>query len=247
METMNKEDRNNFVIPLPHWLAQFIPNLFITPQHIVERPGRKDRQIFDASCRYTWDSVPINRMTSTPLGSEEPCRFSDVMTQVLSRIHSLCCHYGPMKDIVIHANDVKLAFHQIKLHPDIMGAFSYIIADKLFLSCGQPFGMDFSPANWETVRQVLEHLATHLFHDKSLCSKHRQFLAKLKWDRSLTSRKGLYRFTKAHWDALNTAVVDAGGLPLPTQHFIYVDNDIYVDIFSIEDFKQCIPASIEAI
>ena len=34
METMNKEDRNNFVIPLPHWLARFIPNLFITPQHI---------------------------------------------------------------------------------------------------------------------------------------------------------------------------------------------------------------------
>jgi hypothetical protein len=36
METMNKEDRNNFVIPLPHWLARFIPNLFITPQHILE-------------------------------------------------------------------------------------------------------------------------------------------------------------------------------------------------------------------
>jgi hypothetical protein len=73
LATMNKEDWNNFVIPLPHWLARFIPNLFITPQHILERPGKKDQQILDASQRYTWDSTPINRMTSTPFGSEIPC------------------------------------------------------------------------------------------------------------------------------------------------------------------------------
>ena len=47
-KTMNKEDKNNFVIPLPHWLARYIPNLFLTPQHILEKPGKKDRQIFDA-------------------------------------------------------------------------------------------------------------------------------------------------------------------------------------------------------
>jgi hypothetical protein len=60
LKTMNKEDKNNFVIPLPHWLAWFIPNLFFTPQHILEKPGKKDRQIFDASKRYTPDSVSIN-------------------------------------------------------------------------------------------------------------------------------------------------------------------------------------------
>ena len=98
-------------------------------------------------------------MTSTPQGSKEPCRFGDITDSMLSRIYSLCCHYGPTVDIVIHANDVKLAFHHIKLHPDIMGAFSYIIVDKLFLSCGQPFSMDLSPASWAVVRQVLEHLA----------------------------------------------------------------------------------------
>ena len=145
--TMNKEDRNNYAIPLPHWLARFIPNLFIKPQHILEHPGKKDRQIFDASRCYTWDSVPINRMTSTPLGSEEQCLFGDVMSRVLHRIYALRCHYGTSHNILVHANDVKSAFRQLKLHPDIMGAFSYIIADKLFLSCGQPFGTDFSPAN----------------------------------------------------------------------------------------------------
>jgi hypothetical protein len=247
LATMNKEDRNNFVIPLPHWSARFIPNLFITPQHILEHPGKKDRQIFDASRRYTWDSTPINCMTSTPLGSEIPCEFGTVMARVLHRIYSLRCHYGTKVDIVIHANDVKSAFRQVKLHPDIIGAFSYIIADKLFLSCGQPFGTDFSPANWEVVRQVLEHLATCLYQDGSLRSKHKALLDKLCWDRSLKGCSSRYFFTRAKWDSLNTAVVDAGGHPLPTPHFVYVDDDIYVDLYSIEDFEQCIASSIEAI
>jgi len=239
METMNKEDRNNYVIPLPHWLAHFIPNLFITPQRILEHPSKKDRQIFDASRRYTWDSTPIHHMTSTPHGSKEQCLFGDSMDRVLSRIYLLRCHYGPSVDIVIHANDVKSTFRQVKLHPDIMGAFSYLISDTLFLSCRHPFGMDFSPFNWEVVRQVLEHLATQLSHDTSLRIKHRHFLDKLTWDRSLSGRTGTYRFTKAQ--------VDAGGNALPTPHYVYADDDIYVDIFSVADFEQCIAASIEAI
>ena len=108
------------------------------------------------------------------------------MIRILSRIYSLRCQYGPTVDIIIHANDVKSALRQVKLHPDIMGAFSYIIADKLLLSCGQPFGTDFSPLNWEVVHQVLEHLATQHFQDTSLRTKHRPFLNNLTWDRSLS-------------------------------------------------------------
>jgi hypothetical protein len=52
MQNMNKEDRNNFVITLPHWIARYTPNLFFTPQHILIKPGRKNRQIFDASKRH---------------------------------------------------------------------------------------------------------------------------------------------------------------------------------------------------
>ena len=49
MATMNKEERNNYVLHVPHWLWRFIPHCFITPQHILETPGKKDCQIFDAS------------------------------------------------------------------------------------------------------------------------------------------------------------------------------------------------------
>jgi hypothetical protein len=91
-------------------------------------------------------------MTSNPFGSKEPGLFG-------SSIYILCVDSLSL-DVITHANDGKLAFRQIKLHPNIMGVFSCIIADQLFLSCRQPFGADFCPSNWETVHQVLEKIAT---------------------------------------------------------------------------------------
>jgi hypothetical protein len=78
METMNKEERNNYVVHVPHWIWHFVPHCLITPQHILVKPGKKNRQIFDASRRYHWDSLPVNAMTSTPRGSELPCLFGSV-------------------------------------------------------------------------------------------------------------------------------------------------------------------------
>ena len=46
---MNKEDRNQFIIPLPSWLTRFIRHLHITPQGLVIKPGKNDRLIWDGS------------------------------------------------------------------------------------------------------------------------------------------------------------------------------------------------------
>ena len=245
LKTMTKEDKNNFVIPIPHWLARFIPNLFFTPQHILEKPGKKDRQIFDASKRYTPSSVPINFMTSTPQGSEEQCLFGNVREDLYRRIYNLRITY-PGTDIVVHANDVKSAFRQIKLHPDIMGAFSYIIADKLFLSCGLPFGTDFSPANWEVVRQLIEAVAERIFPDDTLRIKHAKYLKQLNFDRCL-GKPARYPFTRAVPDGFNHGVRDDAGNDADTPHHTYVDDDIYAEIWDRVRIEQAVAASIEAI
>jgi hypothetical protein len=147
LSTMNNEERNNYVLHVPHWLWRFVPHCFITPQHILEKQGRKDRQIFDASRKYDWDSIPVNSMTSTPHGSELQCEFGSVRDELLARAYNLRISY-PTDDIVVHANDVKSCFRQIKHHPDVAGAFSYILVDHLFFQVGLAFGADFSPANW---------------------------------------------------------------------------------------------------
>ena len=40
LKTMNKEDRNQYLVSLPNWLARFIPHLHITPQGLVIKDGK---------------------------------------------------------------------------------------------------------------------------------------------------------------------------------------------------------------
>ncbi len=127
MATMNKEELNNYVVHVPHWLWQFVPHCFIMPQHILKKPSKKDHQIFNASCKYDWDSSPINSMTSTPHGLELSCNLGRVCEDVLIIAYNLRISY-PNDDIIIHANDEKSCFCQIKHHPDVVGAFSYVLS-----------------------------------------------------------------------------------------------------------------------
>ena len=62
----------------------------------------------------------------------------------------------------------------MKLHPDIMPAFSIMIADFLY-----------SPQNWEPVRRLVELLASKLNQDESLRDKHCQYLDQLEWESTL--------------------------------------------------------------
>ena len=39
MKTMNKEDRNQFLIPLSNWLARFISHIYITPSRAARKNG----------------------------------------------------------------------------------------------------------------------------------------------------------------------------------------------------------------
>ena len=95
----------------------------------------------------------------------------------------------PLLDVILHANDVKSCFRQLKNHTDALGAFSYIIADLLYLSCGLTMGSDFSPAVWEICRRFSEQLSTSLFDDKSLVAKHRDRLDKIWWSKHLGKAK----------------------------------------------------------
>ena len=109
MATMNKEECNNYLIHLPHWRRHFVPHCFITPQHILINPGKKDRRIFNALHKYCWDSVPIDSMTSTSFGSELHCKFGSVRDTILTCMYNLHITY-PCNDIMVHDNDVKSCY-----------------------------------------------------------------------------------------------------------------------------------------
>ena len=62
--TMNKETRNQYVIPFPCWLARFTPNIHLTPQALVIKPGKNPRLVFDGTFFIYWYSRPVNSWTS---------------------------------------------------------------------------------------------------------------------------------------------------------------------------------------
>ena len=209
-KTMNKDDKNKFVISIPSWLWRFIPHLFATPQHLHQKPGKKDRMIFDAKYMHTPDSISVNMMTEDASQTELHCDFGLVKLRLYTRLYNLRITY-PFLDLFLHANDVKSCFRQLKHHPDVMSAFSFIISDTLFLQCALTFGSDFSPASWEVLRRIIEQLAEALFGDDTLIAKHRQILDQMHWQRSLGSSKA--KFIAATPCAINTGVLDAAGTP----------------------------------
>lgn len=240
--TMNKEERNCFVIPFPMWIARYLPNIFYTPQHILEKPGKKDRQVFDGSRRFTPTAIPVNKMTSTAEpGVELDCKFGDTFVKILQRIWNLRISY-PDTDIILHANDIKSCFRQVKHHPDVAGAFSYIIGEHLFAQCGLTFGSDFSPAIWEPFRRMAEQIAHKLFDDNTLVAKHWQYLSQLQWGKQLQKRAQL---VPAHRCSINKGVLDETGHPNNTPHFFFVDDGIMAEIMHRTRILRAEAASIE--
>ncbi|KAL7523262.1 hypothetical protein ACHAXR_000668, partial [Thalassiosira sp. AJA248-18] len=172
-------------------------------------------------------------MTSTRLGTELDC------------LYDLRISY-PLSEIVTHANHVKSCFKQMKLHPDIMAAFSIMVADFLYLQSALPFGTDFSPQNWEPVRRLVEILAERLFHDKSLPMKYKKYLDRLQWEPTLgTSTK----FVPAKACTQRLGVLDPQGNPRPTPQRLFVDDSVYAEVYeeSRARITQAIAAGIEAI
>ena len=89
--TMNKEERNCFVIPLYWWLTQFIINCKTTPQGYLIKPNKNDRLIFDGAHRpHPW-SVAINDLTDK--ANEPELIFGEAFVKNLIRIYNLRITY----------------------------------------------------------------------------------------------------------------------------------------------------------
>ena len=70
MKAMNKEDRNQYLISLPSWLARFVVHLHVTPQGLVIKSGKNDRLVWDGSFISHWLATCINMMLSQDTAPE---------------------------------------------------------------------------------------------------------------------------------------------------------------------------------
>lgn len=239
VKTMNKEDRNCYVIPMPCWLARFIPNAFFTPNGLLCKPGKKDRLVFDGSFLINWDSTPINTMID--IDTEPLVTYGRVLQEHLNRIWNLRISY-PNEDILLWDDDVAGCFRHIKHHPDVVAAFGLKVESNLYFYVGQTFGSVFSPANQEPVRRAREKLARALFNDDSLTEKHKDLLDEI--EMAAVAPKGT-AFVKARKCSTNKGVLTEAGTPVNTPINTFVDDALMAEIRS--RIRQAMAASIESL
>ena len=90
-KVMAKELKHSYSIPLPAWIARFVPNLHLTPQGLVQKDGKNDRLIFDASHLIDFDSLAANCLTKPQL--EPTIRYGDTLQRHFNRIWNLKISY----------------------------------------------------------------------------------------------------------------------------------------------------------
>ncbi len=122
-----------------------------------------------------------------------------------------------------------------------VGAFSYAIADLLFVQFGLIFGNDFSPISWEICHHLAEQMNAK-FPDNSLIHIHKFYLHRLCWVKSLQTTD---TFIQVQPCKPHTSICSAFGRPVNALHFFFVDNStctrvykckrlIFADVVSIE-------------
>ena len=178
MKAMNKEDKNQYLISLPNWLARFIPHLHVTPQGLVIKEGKNDRLVWDGSFIPHWLATCINMMLTDD--TEPKIVYGTAFQRHLEVIwNSRISH--PHTDILLFDDDVKGAFRHCKYHPDIATAFSFIIAKFLFIPLGGTFGSITSPSNFEPIARARTHLAEFLSDRTDLLQKYEHIINKVKF------------------------------------------------------------------
>jgi len=240
---ITKEINLAYTIPLPSWLAVFVPNIHLSPLGLLERTGKKPRLIVD----HSFEPVSISLSNPTPthpsisvnrlhwVTTELPLAYGSTMMLHLIRIYNLRITY-PNEIIYLFDDDISSAFRHVRYNPFVAGAFSYIANNTLLIPTSQTFGSNSSPSNYECLAQARACLSTSFSNPSHahLLSKHKAYLDMVTWGHTKDIDPRCIS-TICIADNLNRGVLRDDGTPTNTKHYAYVDDTLYADI------RKCLP------
>ena len=235
MKTMHKEERNQYLIPIPSWVARFIRNMHITPQGLLIKKDKNDRLVWDGSFVPHWDAICINMMLSQE--TEPKIIYGETFMRHLQHLYNFRISV-PNKAILFMDDDVKGTFRYCKYHPDVAAAFAFIIENLLFISLGATFGSTVSPANFEPIARARTHLARHLSTRTDLLEKYKHIIHQVRFSDPPTSD---IQFAKAIPDKYNPG----GANTKATEYNMFVDDSLFAQ--TRENMGHAMAASIEAL
>ena len=236
---INKEDRNNHILPLHDWVCQLGPNMRHTAQGMVMKNG-KGRIVWDGTTKMSPLDIVLNEYT--PIDNEPEVNFGTAKHDFYWLIYNLRISY-PNTPILLALADIKACFRFPRIHPDLTGAFGFLVGNLYCLAVAMVFGSNTSAASWEPFRRAIEGLSKKFANKPLLVQKHKKFIDMVLWDLPMgQSDKPI----KAFKCPLNPGVFDKFGNQINHPSRIWVD-DILIAAVGVEKMKMALAAVIEAI
>ena len=87
----------------------------------------------------------------------------------------------PQASILLALADTKACFSFPRIHPDLTGAFGFLINNFFCLAVAMVFGSSTLSSCWEPFRRVIEGLALKFANRPGLVDKHKKYISMIKW------------------------------------------------------------------
>lgn len=239
--TMNKEDRNSHLITLPAIICRFCPYA----HHVGQTMNMKKenaRLCWDGSNKDAAEDWAMN--DDVDMEDEPLITFGNTKLQFMKHLYNLRISY-PTEEIWLGTADIKACFRWPKLHPDITGAFGFVMGflNSFFLMTAMVFGFRASANSWEPFRRAIEALTAVFFVQfEEDISSHQEFIDMVQFDELPPSDT---EFVRAKPCSINQGCLDETGNQLPIGTNIYVDDCLIAAVH--HQMVRLLRAVIEAI
>ena len=245
IKTMNKEEQHSHLISLSSMFCRF--SAFC--HHVRQGMNMKKPE----SPRVVWDGTnkknPLDEVMNEDVDMEnEPIiTFGNTKREFMSMLYNTRVSY-PNDEIWIASADIKACFRWPRIHPDLCGAFSFVI-DFMGMLCATTamvFGFIASANCWEPFRRAIEVMTAVIFERIGSDSNiHQEYIDMFEFEDLPSKDESNDLFTKAKPCSINTGVLDNKGKQKPIGTKIYVDDCLLVAVWM--HFLQLLRAVIEAI
>ena len=128
----------------------------------------KLRAIWDRTTRLTPEDVVAN--DQTPTKDEAEITFGMVKVLFYWMWFTMRVSF-PEAGIFLVLADIKACFRFQKIHPDLTGAFGFLVNDLYCLATAMVFGSNTSASSWEPFRRAIEGLSMKLANRPVLVKK----------------------------------------------------------------------------
>ena len=143
-KTVNDKEGKSHVLPFPRYLLRASPYGRCTPQTII--PGKlnavtgekkKSRLCWDGTTKVHWWETTMNEVT--PMDLEAVITFGYVYMSFCIWIYNLRISF-PKEDILLAFIDISSCFRWPRIHPDLAGAFGFMIGPLFYAANAMVFG-----------------------------------------------------------------------------------------------------------